>query len=270
MSRRPVAVITGASSGIGAELARVYASEGYDLVLSARREGRLQALGEELSRATNGACVTHVVAANLARAKGAAKLVDAVGDLGLEVDVLVNNAGVAESGRFTNMARSTVNDMINLNVRALTELSLVFGRRMAERGRGRVLNVSSIVAFQPVPSMAVYSASKAYVLSLTESLSEEFRGTGVTFSALCPGLTRTEMADEVAPAGLEPFKDYMMADPKDVARQAFRACRRGEVIIIPGLLNQAFVNWSQTQPRWSYRLLSGLAARMSFSMNGGD
>ncbi|MEM1435609.1 MAG: SDR family oxidoreductase [Pseudomonadota bacterium] len=267
---RPIAVITGASSGIGAELARVYATEGYDLVLTARREDRLEALKDELSEATKGACVTHVVAADLARRRGVAKLVETIDELDLEVDVLVNNAGVAESGRFADMARGSASAMINLNVRALTELSLIFAQRMAERGHGRVLNVSSIVAFQPVPSMAVYSASKAYVLSLTESLSEEFRGTGVTFSALCPGLTRTEMAEAVAPAGFEPVADFVMSEARDVARQAFRACKRGEVIIIPGLLNQAFVNWSQTQPRWSYRLMSGLAARMSFAMDSSD
>lgn len=267
---RPVAVITGASSGIGAELARVYATEGYDLVLTARREKRLEDLKAELSRDTGGACTTYVVAADLARRRGVARLIEAIDALGLEVDVLVNNAGVAESGRFADMARNSASAMINLNVRALTELSLVFARRMAERGAGRILNVSSIVAFQPVPSMAVYSASKAYVLSLTESLSEEFRGTGVTFSALCPGLTRTEMADSVAPAGLEPMMDFIMSEANDVARQAYRASKRGEVIIIPGLLNQAFVNWSQTQPRWSYRLMSGLAARMSFAMDRGD
>ena len=267
---RPVAIITGASSGIGAELARVYAAEGYDLVLSARREGRLEALKEELSKETGGACITHVVAADLSRRRGVARLIEAVDALDLEIDVLVNNAGVAESGRFADMARNSATAMVNLNVRALTELSLVFAKRMAERGQGRILNVSSIVAFQPVPSMAVYSASKAYVLSLTESLSEEFRGTGVTFSALCPGLTRTEMAETVAPAGMEPMLDFVMSEAKDVARQAFRASKRGEVIIIPGLLNQAFVNWSQTQPRWSYRLMSGLAARMSFAMSDGD
>lgn len=265
---RPVALITGASSGIGAELARTFAREGYDLVLCARRESRLDALATELGEAS--ACVVYVVAVDLARSKGPSRLFDAVKDLGLEIDVLVNNAGVAESGRFTEMARRPTNDLLNLNVRALTELSLVFARKMEQRGRGKVLNVASVVAFQPVPSMAVYSASKAYVLSLTESLSEEFRGTGVTFSALCPGLTRTEMADDVAPAGLEPIAELMMAEPADVARQAFRACMRGEVIIIPGVLNQAFVNWSQTQPRWSYRMLSGIAARLSFARSGGE
>ncbi|MEM6708068.1 MAG: SDR family oxidoreductase [Pseudomonadota bacterium] len=264
---RPVAVITGASSGIGAELAKVFAARGYDLVLCARRESRLKALAEDIATQTGGAATCTVVSCNLARSKGPSKLIDSIADLGLEVDVLVNNAGVAESGRFVDMARSTTKDLLNLNVRALTELSLVFSRQMGERGKGRILNVASVVAFRPLPSLAVYAASKAYVLSLTESLAEEFRGTGVTFSALCPGVTRTEMTDDLLPEAFQGMTDVTMADAASVARAGYDACRRGEVIHVPGVFNQAFVNWGQYQPRWSYRLLSGLAARMSFAYN---
>ena len=265
MSHRPVALITGASAGIGEALARQFAQAGYDLVLAARRKGRLESLAKALAELTNDACVAYPVPVNLARSKGPAELVRAIDDLGLEVDVLVNNAGVAESGRFISAARKPVNDLVNLNVRALTELSLIFGQRMAGRGAGRILNVASIVAFQPVPSMAVYAASKAYVLSLTESLAEELRGSGVTCTALCPGLTKTEMVDDLVPSEFEPLSSLAMADVDSVARAGLRACLRGETITIPGMLNQAFVNWTQFQPRWSYRLWSGMFARMSFA-----
>ena len=265
MSSRPVAVVTGASSGIGEALARQLAKAGYDLVLAARRTARLEALGEALSQETQGACVCYPVPVNLARSVGPSALVGAIDDLGLEVDLLVNNAGVAESGRFIDSKRGAIKDLVNLNMRALTELSLVFSGRMVKRGSGRILNVASIVAFQPVPSMAVYAASKAYVLSLTESLAEELRGTGVSCTALCPGLTRTEMVDDIVPSEFEPLSGLAMADADSVAKAGVRACLRGETLIIPGILNQAFVNWTQSQPRWSYRLFSGLAARFSFA-----
>ncbi|MFK7915562.1 MAG: SDR family NAD(P)-dependent oxidoreductase [Pseudomonadales bacterium] len=264
--KRPVALITGASSGIGRELAVVFAEQGYDLVIAARREQQLRGLASEIEAHNGANCEVHVVAVDLAKAKGPGKLQAAIRDLGVDIEVLVNNAGVAESGPFHEQKTANTLTMVNLNVRALTELTLTFARQMTKRGSGRILNVASIVAFQPVPSMAVYSASKAYVLSLTESVSEELKGTGVTISALCPGLTRTEMVADVAVADNMP--QLLMSDPREVAEQGFRACMRGEVIEIPGILNQAFVGWTQTQPRWAYRMLSGLAARTSF--NWGD
>jgi len=130
------------------------------------------------------------------------RLIDAVTALGLEVDVLVNNAGVISTVPMLDADRGELADLINLNVRALTELTHHYGRRMAARGYGRILNVASVAAFQPVPGMGVYAASKAFVLSLTESLSEELRGTGVTVTALCPGPTRTEIAAALEDAGL--------------------------------------------------------------------
>lgn len=260
---RPVALITGASSGIGRELALVFADNGYDLVIAARREQKLKALAQDVAAEHGGACTVHVVPVDLVKAKGPGRLIAAVRDLGISVDVLVNNAGVAESGLFHEQKAPKTLAMVNLNVRALTELTLAFARTMTKQGAGRILNVASIVAFQPVPSMAVYSASKAYVLSLTESVSEELKGTGVSISALCPGLTRTEMVADVSVA--ENVPQLLMSDPREVAEQGYRACMRGEVIEIPGILNQAFVGWTQTQPRWAYRLLSGLAARTSIN-----
>ncbi|MEM1232021.1 MAG: SDR family oxidoreductase [Pseudomonadota bacterium] len=258
---RPVALVTGASSGIGREFAKVFAAHGHDLVLVARRERKLEALAAEILADQGDACTVDVIAVDLGKAKGPKRLVAELRDRGIAVDALVNNAGLADSGNFAEMSAARALDIVNLNVRALTELSLALLPDMVERGRGRILNVASIVAFQPVPSMAVYSASKAYVLSLTESLSEELKHTGVTVSALCPGLTKTEMTEDIDMAAEVP--ELFVGQARDVAEQGYRACMRGEVIAIPGLLNQAFVGWTQTQPRWSYRLLSGLAARFS-------
>ncbi len=252
----PVALITGASSGIGEDLARQFANHGYDLVLTARREERLQALARELEPL----CGVTVVTADLAKAKGPATLHKALGDLEITVDVLVNNAGVALSGRFGEAQRKSVTDLLNLNVRALTELTHLIVPGMIERGHGRLLNVASVASFQPMPGLAVYAASKAFVLSFSEALSEELRGSGVSVTALCPGPTRTEMVSSFD--GVDGM-DWLLASAASVAREGYDACAAGQVIRVPGVLNQALVTWSQYQPRWLTRAFSGLTARSS-------
>ena len=253
---KPVALITGASSGIGAELARVFSAEGYDLVVTARRERLLQALADELADRSE----VHIAVVDLSKARAPQQLARTVSDLGLQIDVLVNNAGVIETVPLLQTPTARITNLINLNVRALTELTHLYGTMMVERGYGRILNVASVAAFQPVPGMSVYAASKAFVLSLTESLSEELHGTGVTVSALCPGPTRTEMA---AAFEQEAFADWFLADARTVAREGFDACRSAQVIRIPGIANQALVNWSHFQPRWLVRALGGFASRSS-------
>lgn len=253
---KPIALITGASSGIGAELARIFAVGGYDLILAARREAKLAALAEELSVR----CRAEYVVVDLSRVRGPVKLADEIAELGREVDVLVNNAGVMESGAMLGAPRRRFTNLINLNVRALTELVHIYGSSMAERGYGRILNVASVASFQPVPGLAVYAASKAFVLSLTESLSEELRGSGVTITALCPGPTRTEMAEAFEDAE---FVDWFLADAKSVAQEGYDAMKAGQVIRVPGLANQALVTWSQFQPRWLVRTVTGFTSRFS-------
>ncbi len=250
---RPTALITGASAGIGEELARLFAARGYDLILAARREDRLQDLAAELSE-----CTAHCIGVDLAKGKGPGKLISRVRELDLKVDVLINNAGVISAEPMLEADGDWLTNLVNLNVRALTELTHHFGRQMADRGYGRILNVASVAAFQPVPGMAVYAASKAYVLSLTESLSEELRGSGVTVTALCPGPTKTEMADAFADMQTA---DWFLADATQVAREGFDALKAGQVIRVPGLANQALVNWTNYQPRWLVRTLGGLASR---------
>jgi short-subunit dehydrogenase len=250
---RPIALITGASAGIGEEFARLFASRGYDLILAARREDRLHDLAAELS-----GCTVHCISVDLAKGKGPEKLIGRVRELDLKIDVLVNNAGVISTEPMLEEEGDWLTNLVNLNVRALTELTYHFGRQMSDRGYGRILNVASVASFQPVPGMAVYAASKAYVLSLTESLSEELRGSGVTVTALCPGPTKTEMADAFADMQ---GADWFLADARQVAQEGFDALKAGQVIRVPGFANQALVNWANYQPRWLVRTLGGFASR---------
>ncbi len=255
---KPTALITGASSGIGYELARVFAANGHDLIVTARREDRLEQLAASLPKGTQ----VHVAPVDLAKSKGPAKLMAEMKDAGREVDVLVNNAGVAASGPFQELGMKQMRDLLQLNVRALTELTQGLLPGMIERGRGRILNVASVASFHGVPGMSLYSASKAFVLAFTEGLSEDLRGTGVTVTALCPGPTRTEMVEELKAIELAgPF----VASAREVAQDGYRACMAGEVIRVPGLMNQAMVSWMQYQPRWMVRMVTGALARAGVS-----
>jgi len=248
------ALITGASSGIGEALAREFASHDYDLIITARRGDRLEALAAELRPQV----WVDIVISDLATDTGPATLIAAVARLGKDVDILVNNAGVAHSNSFHTTTVAQIDQLIGLNIRALARLTHHYSQPMVQRGAGKILNVASVAAFQPVPSMAVYAASKAFVLSLTESLSEELRGTGVTATALCPGLTRTELVDDLMAQDVPPF---MMSSTQDVAREGYNALMTNEVIRIPGVANQAAVTWAKHQPRWLVRGMGGLFAR---------
>ena len=249
---RGVALVTGASSGIGDALARVFAEKGFDLVISARREDRLTALADELS------VDVVTVACDLSTPEGIEKLIAATAET--KIDVLVNNAGIAYSGDFSGQRIDDIQNMTNLNIIAPTALCHHFIGRMIKQGAGRILNVASVASFQPVPSMSAYAATKAYVLSLTESLSEECRGSGVYITALCPGLTKTDMVEDVQGSNVP---EFLMSDPHDVAREGYDALMSGEVIRIPGVTNQAAIAWAKHQPRWLVRGLGGLLAKIS-------
>jgi short-subunit dehydrogenase len=186
--KRPTALITGASSGIGVAFAREYASRGYDLIIAARRTDRLNKLAAAITKDTGVA--VKVVASDLSVPNSAAKLAKAVG--ATPVDVLVNNAGWGNIGPFSDEDLTSMVDEINVNVIALTQLARLFVGPMIERGRGTIINIASTAAYQPVPNMAVYAATKAYVLSFTEALWGELQGTGVTALAVSPGGTATE------------------------------------------------------------------------------
>lgn len=260
---RETALITGASAGIGAALAKQFAAGGFDLVLVARSRDKLEALAEAL-KAEHGIEAT-VLPADLSVHGAPKTLFDAVKKRKLIVDILVNNAGLLEMGAFRDIAPERHQELIGLNVATLTDMTSRFLAPMLERGRGRILNVASIAAFQPVPSLATYAATKAYVLSLTEALSEELKGTGVSVTALCPGITETDMVERAremssAASRLPPF---LIGDVDDVAAQGYGACMSGEVIRVPGAVNFAASIAARAAPKWVVRAFTGAFGRMA-------
>ena len=213
---KPVALVTGASAGIGVELARVFAAQGHDLVLVARREDRLSALADEIAAA--GRPRPTVLALDLERRDAVAMLAAQLSAQGLEPAYVINNAGFGLSGPAAKLSRDEQLAMIDLNVRALTELSLAFIESL-ERHRGGILNVASVAAFLPGPGMAVYYASKAYVLSFSEALHRELAGRGIRVTALCPGPVETEFQAAVGHAIAERCKNNRAAgEPRGPAR----------------------------------------------------
>lgn len=255
---RPVALVTGASSGIGKEFARVLAREGHDLVLVARREAEMQALATELDDKYGAKAL--VVAADLAEPGAAEHIHDVVSAAGHEIEVLVNNAGLGGAGRFTTTDVAVDRQMLAVNVVALTELTKCFLPQMLARRRGRVLNVASTAAFQPGPFMAVYYASKAYVLSFTEALAEELAGTGVTATALCPGVVPSGFQEAANMREDAPLLRSPGAKPPDVVAEAgYRGMMRGRRIVIPGVLNKVGVQSLRVSPR---RVVTGVVGRL--------
>ncbi len=192
-----------------------------------------------------------------------AKLARQLEDDALDVDVLVNNAGLMDMGAFAEIGVGQHERLVQLNVMVLASLTRRLLSPMIERGHGRILNVASTSSFQPVPSMALYAASKAFVLSLSESLSEELKGTGVTVTALCPGVTKTEMYEhaqeehEVARS----LPGFFLSEVEDVAREGYEACMAGTAVVVPGLANRAVASAVQLYPRWLVRTVGGLMGR---------
>lgn len=258
---RGTALVTGASAGIGAELAEVFAERGFDLIVVARRREKLEALAERC-RERHGSAVT-VLAQDLLEPGAPRALRDGLEAGGHEVDVLVNDAGVLETGAFEELELERHLRLIRLNVEALTTLTHLFLEPMRRRRSGRILNIASIAAFQPVPTLAVYAASKAFVLSLTEALSEELKGSGVSVTALCPGLTRTRMLDQVERSNLAArlLPGALLSDPRRVAQEGYEACMAGEVIRVPGIPNRIATRLVQLYPRWMVRSVSGWIGR---------
>lgn len=245
-SRRPVALITGATSGIGHELAKVFAHEGYDLVLVARSEERLIARAQEITT-TCGVAVT-VIAADLSLPTGPIEVYRELSFHGIPVNVLVNNAGFAVHGYFAATDWQEELAMIHCNLVSLTRLTKLCLGEMLARGQGKILNIASTAAFQPGPLMAVYYATKAYVLSFTEALREELRGSGVTVTALCPGPTRTNLPRRAKAHHIRLFQGRL-ADPADVARAGYDGLRAGRAVVIPGWVNKVGYLLSRQLPR---------------------
>lgn len=239
---KPTALVTGASAGIGLAIARELALRGFDLVLVARREEKLHELAKQLEKRVH---VT-VVPADLAAPGAAQQLFDSV--QGRRIDLLVNNAGLGAHGPFADSDPAKVSAMLNVNMVALTELTRLFLPQMIERGSGRILNVASVAAYYAGPLMAVYYASKAYVLSFSEALSNEVAGTGVTVTCLNPGPTISEFQEQAGMGELTTGTLGYMTSRK-VARIGVRATLRGERVCTPGLLNKALILLPHFVPR---------------------
>jgi len=247
-TNRPTALVTGASSGIGACLARELARDGHDLILAARRLEPMQILARELE--SYGARAT-VLAADLSKVDAAASLVRDIQERQLAIDVLVNNSGLGDSGRFDESDPLRMKEMLLVNMAALTELTRLLLPDMLARRRGRVMLVASTAAFQPGPQMAVYCATKAYALSLGEAIAFELRGTGVTITTLCPGATATEFSSVARLDNSALFRGSVpVMSPEQVARAAYRGLKAGRRVVIPGLLNKISAVMGRVMPRF--------------------
>jgi short-subunit dehydrogenase len=253
-----LALITGASAGLGLEYARLAARDGHDLWLVARREPLLQKLAAELEKA-HGVSVS-CLAADLQDASAPQRIFDAVAQVGRPLDLLVNNAGFGSSGPFLDQRLEREAGMVEVNVQALLQLSWLFGRQMRERGAGRILNVASTAGFQPGPFMATYYATKAFVLSFSEALAHELRGSGVTVTAHCPGATQTEFGDVSGNVRSRLFQDRRPASAVEVARHGWRALHAGEVVAIHGGINKLVAFSVRLGPR-------SLVRRIAASLN---
>ncbi|HML09956.1 MAG TPA: SDR family oxidoreductase [Stellaceae bacterium] len=233
-SNRPVALVTGASSGIGAALARELARRSHDLVLSARRLAPMETLAEDL-RALGAS--TTVIVADLAVPGSATKLVAELNTREIEIEVLVNNAGLGAMGRFERIEAARNAEMLQVNVVALTELTQALLPKMLARRRGKIMLVASTASFLPCPNMAVYGATKAFVRSFGEALAEELKGSGVTINVLCPGTTATEFFS-VAGGTLSGVQMQRMMSAEAVAKIAYAGLARGERVTVAGLTNR--------------------------------
>lgn len=261
MSTFEIALITGASSGIGLEIAKILARRGCHLILVARRRDRLEALCAELEKEFG--VRVHVIDCDLSRDKASEFLFSKVRELGLRVDILVNNAGFGMVGEFDGMDPARLENMMQLNMIALTLLTRLFGHEMKERKNGRILQIASVGAFQPCPYFSVYAATKAYVLSFGEAIAHEFKPHGVSVTTVYPGFTRTEFMD-VAGMKLEGRINKQGMTAACVADLAVRAMFKGEATCITGWSNQLMAILTKITPRFLVTIVAGkISKRLS-------
>jgi len=234
-----VALITGASSGIGRELARIHAARGRNAILVARRADRLQTLSDELRR--EHGIEAEVLACDLADPAARRKLIDAVRERGTPLEYLINNAGFGGHGLFAERAWESDLAMIQVNVLAVAELTRAFLPSMLERGSGRILHVASTAGFLPGPLQATYYATKAYVVSFGQAVAEEIRGSGVTITTLCPGFTETEFVANADLTDLRMLAGRSGPGPRPVAKHGYEAMERGKTLTIHGFANRVLI-----------------------------
>ena len=255
-ARRQLALITGASAGIGLELSRVFARHGFDLLLVACRRDALEAEAGRLEGKFG--ISAKVFPADLSKPEAPSEIADYAANEGLGVDVLVNNAGIGLGGDFADTDIQRQLEVIRINVAALTHLTYLFLPPMINRRAGRILNVASTAAFQPGPLMAVYYASKAYVLSFSQAIAEELRNTGVSVTALCPGPTRSEFAETAQMSESRLFHLTGLATAAEVAEYGYKALISRRRVAIPGVGNKLVAQANRIAPR----ILATKIARM--------
>ena len=246
---KKIALVTGASAGLGVEFARQLSKRGHSLVLVARRKERLEKLAKELGNA-------RAVAIDLSKANAAAKLMADLEGNGEEIDLLVNNAGFGLIGQFAELDAKRERQMIDLNVGTLTDLCRAVAPAMIERMSGGIINVASTAAFQPGPKMAVYFATKAFVLSLSEALHEELKPHGVKVTCLCPGPTRTEFGDVAGFAGNGLFDRVAMESP-EVVQAGLEGLDSNKAVVVPGIMNKITASSGRFAPRSVVRKIAG-------------
>jgi hypothetical protein len=252
-------LITGASSGFGEEFARQYAEQGHSLVLVARRLDRLETLAETLRRRYHIDVVVEPV--DLSDIAAVIQLRRRLRERGVAIDILINNAGHGLQGPFVDSQLDAALAMVQLDVASLTAVTHVFAQDMRARGRGKILLVASLLAYQGVQNFAVYAAAKAYVLRLAEALHRELKRDGITVTTLCPGMSDTGFA-AVAQQKLTPALKQLMMQPAPVVRAGIRALQAGRMSVVPGWANKALVILTWATPRWLHQ------AFMSRAMNG--
>lgn len=252
-------LITGASSGFGEEFARQYAAQGHALVLVARRLDRMQALAETLRRQHSVEVVVEAV--DLSQIAAVTQLHARLRARGIAIDILINNAGHGLQGPFVDSPLDATLAMLQLDVASLTALTHVFAQDMQTRGRGKILLVASLLAYQGVQNFAVYAAAKAYVLRLGEALHRELKRDGITVTTLCPGMSDTGFA-AAAQQKLTPVLKLMMMQPAPVVRTGIRALQAGRISVVAGWANKALVVLTWATPRWLHQ------AFLAQAMNG--
>jgi uncharacterized protein len=240
----PTALITGASSGIGYEFAKIFANKGYDLVLVARSKDKL----EELASSLSGTKV-EILALDLSLPTAPRNVFDFCSSKNIQIDVLVNNAGFGDYGIFHESSWEKNSQMIDLNIKSLTELSYLFGKKMCERKNGKILNIASTASFQPGPNMAVYFATKHYVLAFSEAIANEMADFGVTVSCLCPGPTESGFQAAAALEDSKIVKGKKLPSSKEVAEYGFESLMKGKTVAIHGFLNYIMANSVRFAPR---------------------
>jgi len=257
-------LITGASSGIGLELAHLFANDGYRLVLVARSRGALRELGDELQ--ARHSVQVRISPKDLAHPAAPVELYQELQEAGIVLDVLVNNAGFGGSGSFLNTDWTNEAEMIQVNITAVTHLTKLFLPQIRAR-EGKLLNVASLAAFLPGPFMAVYYASKAYVLSFTEALAEELSGTGTTVTCLCPGPVATGFQKRAGTESNQMMKSPLLVEVRAVARAGYEGMKQGKRLVVPGWKNAVLVQGLRGSPR---RMVTKIVSRMHEKKKGSN